>query len=336
MRRLLGWCALLTLLLFTPAPGYGEGARGSPVAPEVCATCHDAVAQQFQHSVHARLAEHETRGKKDLRGCQACHGAGSAHAESADPEKIFSFKKAEARAATAVCLDCHRDHTGADWASSEHALAGMSCNDCHRIHQSRRSFAVGQQALPGLRMIHENAPPPRYSLNKPEPQLCLECHKDMTARMMMTSRHPVREGKMKCSSCHQPHGSPIRQLRTEERVNDLCLKCHTAKQGPFVFEHPPVVENCLTCHEPHGTVANNLLRQNEPFLCLQCHEAHFHVGRSGQTGTLTLPSGGSTNPYGERGWRTAFGTKCSQCHSQIHGSDLPGQSVPGRGRSLIR
>jgi DmsE family decaheme c-type cytochrome len=141
---------------------------------------------------------------------------------------------------------------------------------------------------------------------------------------------------MQCSSCHQVHGSPERQLRTEERANDLCLQCHTAKQGPFVFEHPPVVDNCLTCHEPHGTIANNLLRQNEPFLCLQCHEAHFHVGRSGATGPVSLPSGGSTNPYGEKGWRTAFGTKCSECHSQVHGTDLPGQSVPGRGRSLIR
>ena len=38
---------------------------------------------------------------------------------------------------------------------------------------------------------------------------------------------------------------------------------------------------CAVCHDPHGSVANNLLAQNEPFLCLQCHEGHFHMLRKG-------------------------------------------------------
>ena len=65
-----------------------------------------------------------------------------------------------------------------------------------------------------------------------------------------------------------------------------------------MFEHAPVTESCLTCHRPHGTVANNLLKQGEPFLCLQCHEMHFHNARLSPTGPYTLPSGGSTNPNG--------------------------------------
>jgi predicted CXXCH cytochrome family protein len=328
--------ALIFLCMLMLSPPARAQSKAEPVGQETCLGCHDALGAQFQRSVHARLAEQEYRAPRGMgTGCEACHGPGSLHAGSGDPALIFRFKGAEARDASQKCITCHIDNVGLEWDSSDHALTGMACTDCHRIHQSRRSFATTEKASGPLMPMLANTPP-RASLAKPEMQLCLDCHKDKRAQMMFSSHHPVREGKMGCSSCHEVHGSPVRQLRTEERVSDLCLKCHTSKQGPFVFEHAPVTEGCLTCHEPHGTVANNLLRQNEPFLCLQCHEAHFHVGRSGISTPLSLPSGSSSNPFGERGWRTAFGTKCTECHSQIHGSDLPGQSVPSRGGALTR
>ncbi len=120
-------------------------------------------------------------------------------------------------------------------------------------------------------------------------------------------------------------------IKTDERVNDLCTTCHMQQAGPFVFEHAPVTESCLTCHSPHGTVANNLLKQGEPFLCLQCHEMHFHNARRGQRGSRTaLPSGGSSNPNGNLSFMAAFNTRCSNCHNKVHGSDLPSQGVTGR------
>jgi DmsE family decaheme c-type cytochrome len=126
-------------------------------------------------------------------------------------------------------------------------------------------------------------------------------------------------------------------MRTDERTNDLCYECHTNHQGPFIFEHPPVEEDCSTCHEPHGSVTNFLLKQNEPFLCLQCHETHFHTARVSAEGPYNaLPSGSATNPFGKTSFMAAYGTKCTQCHVQIHGSDLPSQSVSGRGKALTR
>jgi DmsE family decaheme c-type cytochrome len=156
--------------------------------------------------------------------------------------------------------------------------------------------------------------------------------------MNYTSHHPVREGRMNCSSCHNTHGGNTEHLlKNAESEKAFCTNCHPNKQGPFVFEHAAVEEGCNVCHQPHGTTADNLLKQNEPFLCLQCHEAHFHVGREGATVPVTSnPTGSSTNPYGVSGWRKAFGTKCTQCHSQIHGSDLPSQGVSSRGKSLTR
>ena len=152
---------------------------------------------------------------------------------------------------------------------------------------------------------------------------------------------------MTCSDCHAVHGSPVRMLKTEERINDLCFRCHAGYQGPFVYEHAPVVEDCTICHEPHGTVANNLLKQNEPFICLQCHEFHFHAGKTSPGGELSkathkdilVENAGEkpyTGPFPASGFRIAYTTKCTQCHSQIHGSDLPSLSIPGEGKALTR
>jgi DmsE family decaheme c-type cytochrome len=186
--------------------------------------------------------------------------------------------------------------------------------------------------------VHATAPADKGSLAARQSELCFQCHPQQRAKLMLTSRHPVREGRMSCSSCHDPHGGQPGEamIKTAERVNDLCDSCHASKQGPFIFEHQPVEESCLTCHDPHGTVANNLLKQGEPFVCLQCHEMHFHAARVTPGTPFYLPAGGSQNPNGVTGFQQAYNTKCTACHSRVHGSDLPSQGVTGRGKALTR
>ena len=157
---------------------------------------------------------------------------------------------------------------------------------------------------------------------------------------------------MDCSSCHAPHGTTVDMLKTDERPAELCLSCHPQFAGPFIFEHEPVYEGCDVCHAPHGAVADNLLWQAEPFLCLQCHEMHFHAGLEGEpedsayvpifdpefdpdVDRPTYPDGTVPN-IGPSGFRQAFTTKCTQCHTQVHGSDSPSQAVPNSGRGLMR
>jgi DmsE family decaheme c-type cytochrome len=202
----------------------------------------------------------------------------------------------------------------------------VACTECHKIHENKTRNLVAE---------------------KKETDLCNKSHQDVMAQMYLMSHHPVKEGKMTCSDCHNPHGSQCMDegmLRTDERLNDLCLTCHTRYQGPFVFEHDPVVENCLMCHEPHGTVANNLLQQQEPFLCLQCHEAHFHAGRASNNydaspipakGQPAIQDPGRKIQPTEFGFQKSFMTKCTQCHQQVHGSDMPSQTVTS-GHGLTR
>jgi len=218
----------------------------------------------------------------------------------------------------------------------QHQMAGVSCLDCHTIHQSRT--VMGQlTGVEGMAVAHATAPAAKGSLAKPQVELCLGCHQQIRTKLMQQSRHPIREGRMTCSSCHESHGAGIKSVKSTERVNDLCLSCHTQHQGPFVFEHAPVEESCMTCHDPHGAMANNMLKQNEPFLCLQCHEMHFHAARAGQTTPYLSPSAGLiANKGGATGFMQAYNTRCTNCHVKVHGSDLPSQGVTGKGKAITR
>ena len=299
-----------------------EGA--SYVGQETCLECHDSMAEQFSRNVHGRLADFEMMGAE--KGCESCHGPGSLHVEGeGDTDHILRPAQLAAEETGAICATCHTDGDLMDWPHSEHALADLSCTDCHTMHAEE---------------------PLKANLKQEDPQLCYSCHQEMLAKNNFPSHHPIKEGKMSCADCHNPHG----ELTTHERTNDLCLSCHSRYQGPFVFGHAPVEDDCTICHDPHGSVANNLLVQNEPFLCLQCHEGHFHMLRKGfdpATGNFTtdnISRGGiadigtvdqaattAANPHGVEGFQMSFGTKCTTCHEVVHGSDDPSQPLTGGG-----
>lgn len=313
------------LLLFgCTQPSHKEAVKAPEVAPgatyqgsAACLECHEEMAAE--RNVHMKLASFEVPQGEQV-GCEGCHGPGSAHIEGeGDTSKILRFSEGglEPEEVAGVCTTCHQVGDHMNWPGSAHAENDVSCTKCHKVHGNHG------QAL----------------LVKKEPDLCASCHQDVVAQGYFASHHPVKEGKMGCSDCHNVHGGfGVSMLRTDERPNDLCLNCHTRYQGPFVFEHDPVVEDCMICHEPHGTVANNLLRQQEPFICLQCHEAHFHSARASNN-VIDVPAPGdpaNTIAATDHGFTKSFMTKCTQCHSQVHGSDLPSQTVPGAGAGLTR
>ena len=335
--------SLVAALLLVASGAVAQTARpvATAVGQDTCVTCHEDVAKQFERSAHGALAAWEVPGS--LSRCESCHGAGSLHVEAGgDATKIRGLKEAWGPEAVETCLTCHRNGKGMEWVGSTHAQSGVACGACHKIHQSRQVFGALAKAE-GMAPAHATAPAARGSLarqdsplGKGEAQTCYECHKEQRGQFMSSSHHPVREGLMTCSSCHDVHGRGVGLLKTDERVNELCTTCHAKQAGPFVFEHAPVTESCLTCHAPHGTVANNLLKQGEPFLCLQCHEMHFHNARLTPTTPYSLPSGSATNPNGATSFMAAYNTRCSNCHVKVHGSDLPSQGVSGRGGALTR
>ncbi|MBI2875333.1 MAG: DmsE family decaheme c-type cytochrome [Candidatus Tectomicrobia bacterium] len=263
--------------------------KGSPAGMEECDSCHrdEEAMRRFTATTHGRLAAFEVTGE---RGCVGCHGTGTGHkADPKDPSSILRFQDLPPAEGARICLRCHASSAPLlDWEGSAHPRGELGCIGCHRIH-------VTEGKKKGL-------------LRALEPELCYECHREKRAQVSYPSHHPIPEGKMQCSDCHEVHGAEGPRGLREVTVNDLCVRCHAEKQGPFAFEHAPTAEGCILCHEPHGTVAEDLKRQNEPFLCLQCHTGHRDELRP----TADLPA-----------YRATFFTQCSTCHLEIHGTDAP-------------
>ncbi len=128
--------------------------------------------------------------------------------------------------------------------------------------------------------------------------------------MFRSSHMPLREGKIVCSDCHNPHGSFTEALLKADSINENCYKCHAEKRGPFLFEHAPVRENCLNCHDPHGSVNEYLLKISRPRLCNECHTI-------GHGGFLT----GGPVQIG------AVSRSCQNCHTEVHGTNSPGGAL---------
>ena len=123
----------------------------------------------------------------------------------------------------------------------------------------------------------------------------------------MPFHHRVNEGLVKCSDCHDVHGTfGNNNLRSTADQNAICTKCHMENRGPFVYEHAAVkAEGCLACHTPHGSQNARLL--NMPNINTLCNQCHSPVA----AGTVHGMNAGSA----ER-------PPCISCHTMIHGSNL--------------
>ena len=107
--------------------------------------------------------------------------------------------------------------------------------------------------------------------------VCFQCHAEKRAEIHKTSSHPLRDGVMTCSDCHNPHGSMGPTNLTKPTLNETCYTCHAEKRGPFLWEHAPASEDCGNCHTPHGSNHPALLTARVPQLCQSCHVAGFHA-----------------------------------------------------------
>ena len=123
----------------------------------------------------------------------------------------------------------------------------------------------------------------------------------------MPFHHKVNEGLIKCSDCHDTHGTfQANNIKTTADKNAVCTKCHTETRGPFVFEHAAVrAEGCVGCHTPHGSQNARLL--NVPNINQLCNQCHSQVAAD----TVHGMNAGSTDLQA-----------CTGCHAMIHGSNL--------------
>lgn len=256
-----------------------------------CLECHEEYIKTFENTKHSRYFKSVGTGEGIV--CEKCHGPMSKHLKEAPgllksdkKPTVASFEAISPQQKVMICTQCHTGGMQIGWKGSPHERNGVACVECHYLmeRKSDKYLFVGESIT----------------------EACLKCHPERGGQMLKSSHMPVREGKMGCNSCHNPHGSSGPKMLKAGSVNEMCYTCHAEKRGPFLWEHAPVRENCLNCHDPHGSNNPGLLNAKGPFLCMQCHQYGGHLNR---------PRYVEVNDLNGRG--------CINCHNRIHGSNHP-------------
>lgn len=310
-------CAALSAALSGGAAYAADVAQAAPVPAPVpaavgakdlvltgdakCTRCHDE--GDSPKVLGIAQTKHGVRADGRTPTCTSCHGQSEQHLAQKGkvaPDVIFkkgAFATNEPKVLNKACLSCHaKDQNRTHWEGGAHQAADVACASCHQVHTA-----------------HD-----KVRDKKTQPEVCFACHKEQRADSHKISHHPIGEGKVVCSDCHNPHGSTGPKLLKKNTVNETCFTCHAEKRGPFLWEHQPVTEDCTNCHTPHGSNITPLLKSRAPFLCSECHNgphnskvpAAANAGGT-QAGLTAAPSENYT------------GRGCQNCHSLVHGSNHP-------------
>ena len=165
------------------------------------------------------------------------------------------------------CFGCHTTAYDKENPAPAGKDIGIRCERCHgpgleHIGAARRGEpAAGKIFQPGRMAAF------------PQLQMCGACHgvppqdSDLAAiryieSTPVTARFPSQRlplsrcfnessGKLKCTSCHDPHGNAV---RTAELTDRNCVACHKASAGQAIRSCPVGRNNCVSCHMPQERV----------------------------------------------------------------------------------
>ena len=299
----------------TIAAEYGN----NPVVQEkmklisACISCHDETDKK--HILSFFQTPHGALGDPKTPVCQSCHGESKKHLDGAQtpdarrppPDRVFGTKPSTTagyqplppQEQAEVCLSCHKAGLRLHWPGSQHQSNDVVCTNCHVNHAEVDAVRDRLQ----------------------QPGVCFTCHKEKRAEFSKISHMPIENGKVICSDCHNPHGSPGPKLLVKNSVNETCFECHADKRGPFLWEHQPATEDCTNCHSPHGSNITPLLNDRPPFLCQSCHDGP-HASPTNAGTSVTGLQGGGVAPGGNPS-QNITGRACLNCHVQVHGSNSP-------------
>ena len=265
-----------------------------------CMSCHREGRDRAAHEVFLGAMGISGAEKSPFadgaHDCESCHGPSASHRkkqkDGTRPSPQVSFADGTPTGPqNEVCMGCHSDGNRIHWTGSMHDEEEVACASCHEVHAQRDPVMdkLAQQ------------------------EKCFSCHPRTRAETFRASSHPLRFGEMTCSDCHNPHNGANDFLLVRSTVNDTCYSCHAEKRGPFLWEHAPVSEDCTLCHNPHGSNHAALLKQRSPLLCQQCHSPGGH------------PATAYTSETEDNSFQNRFllAQSCTNCHSQVHGSNHP-------------
>jgi len=303
MKMLIQAVSFAALLVLAVQAAEGQEAKYSRKGADTCIACHgdDEVLTVFRTKHGAPSLSNGPFGEGQLQ-CEACHGPGGAHTgrvrRGQERPSVIRFgleSDTPIEEQNGMCLTCHKNNVGFSWHTGAHPSDEVACADCHNLHHS---------PIDAVRQTSTQA------------DVCFACHKMQRSETRKAFSHPILEGKMECLGCHNMHGDNAATQLARLSINDTCQQCHAEKRGPYLWEHAPVSEDCTLCHAPHGSNHPGMLTKRAPLLCQSCHSQSGHPSVAHDADGLA--SGAPS--------RFLLGQSCTNCHSQVHGSNHPSGS----------
>ena len=242
-----------------PPPGHGPVESYEQTWNGGCDQCH-AVAP-----ARVRAEGPKTLGRATELGiaCEACHGAGRAHADH--------FRSPFARYAARLGLTEVDDIVNPAELPPDRASA--VCGQCHgelaHLADQPAAFEPGSDLADWAHVVQDIHPRPEWLLDALEEDPDRLQHgfwRDGTGRVAgrdinaMWASGCAENGDMSCLSCHSLHRyeSPDDMLAPGYETDRSCVECHPAVAAEGAAHHHhgegSAGASCVNCHMPHTTL----------------------------------------------------------------------------------
>ncbi|RLC50487.1 MAG: hypothetical protein DRI23_06970 [Candidatus Cloacimonadota bacterium] len=249
-----------------------------------CSSCHAQVGEDYEISVHGKLA---TRLDENAPTCKECHGTHDTKGRLDPNSPIFAIN------IPTLCAKCHREGESAairnegseidiiqHYQESTHGKgllkSGLTvtatCTDCHTAHRE----------LPG-----NNPESSIYPTNISS--TCGNCHygiQEQFARSVHSLTNTETDKKLPvCNDCHSAH--TIRRADSEGfklTIMNQCGRCHQEVANTYFDTYHGKVSQlgytktakCYDCHGAHDILPpinpkSKLSRENVVETCRTCH-----------------------------------------------------------------
>lgn len=224
-----------------------------------CMFCHAAYpdlpagADQFNYGETAWFPE-----KLEAIDCERCHGPAAAHvklakggaAEAAIREAIVNPANLSNELQLETCMQCHLETT-----------SGKLPHSVHALDKGIFGYRPGEP-LEEYRYAFDH---PKGTGHDDKFEIAGQAY-----RMRMSPCFIKSEGKMTCTTCHDPHRVPTDRI---DAGIQSCLECHKPADCTEKIElRLPVQDNCIQCHMPerrtddavHVTMTDHFIQRRPP------------------------------------------------------------------------